>query len=294
MRVLVIGSSGQLARSVAERAHGRPGIELRAIGRPEVDLEIAGSATAAIAAAAPDVVINAAAYTAVDLAEDEADRAFRVNADAAGEVAAATAGKARLIHISTDYVFDGRADGAYPEDAKPNPLNVYGGTKLAGEANVRSANPDHMIVRTSWVYSPFGPNFVTTMMGAAERNERLTVVDDQRGCPTSALDLAEGILRVVDAWSSGGRTGLGETYHLAGTGSTNWCSFAQAIMDERRTHGFKTAAVAPIQSKDWPTRAGRPRNSTLDCGKFLRDFGFALPEWRSSLAAVVERLAKAA
>jgi dTDP-4-dehydrorhamnose reductase len=294
MKVLVIGSSGQLATSLAERARGHAGIEFRVIGRPEVDLELSGSAASAIAAAAPEVVINAAAYTAVDRAEDEPDRAFRINVDAAGEIAAATAGNARLIHVSTDYVFDGRADGAYGEDAEPNPLNIYGRSKLAGEANVRSANADHLIVRTSWVYSPFGRNFVTTMMAAAEGKDRLTVVDDQRGCPTSALDLAEGILRVVDAWSSGSRIGLGETYHLAGTGSTSWCGFAQAIMDERRGRGLKAAAVAPIQTKDWPTRAERPRNSTLACGKFLRDFGFALPEWRSSLAEVVERLAKAA
>ena len=154
-------------------------------------------------------MINAAAYTAVDLAEDEPERAFRVNADAAGEIATATAGKARLIQISTDYVFDGRAEGPYREDAEPNPLNVYGRSKLAGEANVRSANPEHLIVRTSWVYSPFGRNFVATMMGAAERNDRLTVVDDQHGCPTSALDLAEGIFAVMDVWSSGSRTGTG-------------------------------------------------------------------------------------
>src|SRR3954452_12728393 len=185
MKVLVIGSSGQLAQSLLERAVGRGGIALRAIGRPEIDLEVAGAASSAIAAAAPDVVINAAAYTAVDQAEDEPERAFRINADAAGEIAAATAGKARLVHVSTDYVFDGTAEGAYGENAEPNPLNVYGRSKLAGEANVRSANPEHVIVRTSWVYSPFGRNFVATMMAAAERNDHLAVVDDQRGCPTS-------------------------------------------------------------------------------------------------------------
>jgi dTDP-4-dehydrorhamnose reductase len=294
MKVLVIGSAGQLARSLGERAKGRGGIELRLIGRPQADLEIPGSAASAIAAAAPDVVINPAAYTAVDLAEDEPERAFRINADAAGEIAAATDGSARLIHISTDYVFDGRADGAYAEDAQPNPLNVYGRSKLAGEGNVRSANPEHLIVRTSWVYSPFGRNFVGTMMGAAERNDRLTVVDDQHGCPTSALDLADGLLLVIEGWSAGNATGLGETYHLAGTGSTSWCGFAQGIMDERRALGLKSAAVAPIRTEDWPTRAERPRKSSLDSGKFLRDFRFAMPEWRSSLAEIVGRLAKAA
>jgi dTDP-4-dehydrorhamnose reductase len=292
--ILVIGSSGQLARSLVERAQGRAGIELAAVGRPELDVEISGSAASVIAELAPDIVINAAAYTAVDQAEDEPERAFRINAEAAGEIAAATAGKARLIHLSTDYVFDGRPDNAYSEDAETNPLNVYGRSKLAGEVNVRSANPEHLIVRTSWVYSPFGRNFVATMMAAAERNDRLTVVDDQRGCPTSALDLADGLLRIIEKWSEGIGTGLGETYHLAGTGSTSWCGFAQAIMDERRAHGIKAPAVAPIHTEDWPTPAVRPRNSTLDSGKFLRDFGFAMPEWRSSLARVVGRLAKAA
>jgi dTDP-4-dehydrorhamnose reductase len=292
MKVLVIGSGGQLARSLIERAQGRAGIELAAVGRPQIDLEVPGSAPRAVVAAAPDVVINAAAYTAVDQAEDEPARAFRVNAEAAGEIAAATAGNARLIHISTDYVFDGRAEGAYAEEAEIGPLNVYGQSKLAGETNVRSANPEHVIVRTSWVYSPFGRNFVTAMMAAAERNDRLTVVDDQRGCPTSALDLADGLLRMIEAWVAGSRTGLGETYHLTGTGSTSWCGFAQAIMDECRSHGLKAATVAPIESKDWPTRAERPRNSVLDCDKFRRDFGFALPEWRPSLAEIIGRLAQ--
>ncbi|MEO8453811.1 MAG: dTDP-4-dehydrorhamnose reductase [Sphingomicrobium sp.] len=292
MKVLVIGSSGQLARSLVERAQGRAGIELVAVGRPQIDLEIPDSAARAVAAAGPDVVINAAAYTAVDQAEDEPVRAYRINAEAAGEIAAATAGNARLIHISTDYVFDGRAEGAYAEDAATSPLNVYGQGKLAGEANVRSANPEHVIVRTSWVYSPFGHNFVTAMMAAAECKDRLTVVDDQRGCPTSALDLADGLLRIIDAWGRRSRTGQGETYHLTGTGPTSWCGFAQAIMDERRTHGAKAAAVASIESKDWPTRAERPRNSVLDCGKFRRDFGFALPEWRPSLAGIIGRLAQ--
>jgi dTDP-4-dehydrorhamnose reductase len=292
MKVLVIGSSGQLARSLVERAQGRPGIELAAVGRPQLDLEIPGSAARVVAAAAPHFVINAAAYTAVDQAEDEPARAFRINAEAAGEIAAATAGNARLIHISTDYVFDGRAEGAYAEDAKTDPLNVYGQSKLAGEANVRSANAEHVIVRASWVYSPFGRNFVTAMMAAAERNDRLTVVDDQRGCPTSALDLADGLLGIIEAWGGGNRTGLGETYHVTGTGSTSWFGFAQAIMDERRTHGLQAAVVAPIESKDWPTRATRPRNSVLDCGKFRRDFDFTLPEWRRSVAGIIGRLAE--
>ena len=211
---------------------------------------------------------------------------------AAGEIAAATAGNARLIHISTDYVFDGRAEGAYAEDAETNPLNVYGQSKLAGEANVRSANPEHVIVRTSWVYSPFGRNFVTAMMAAAERNDRLTVVDDQRGCPTSALDLADGLLRIIDAWGGGSRTGLGETYHLTGTGSTSWCGFAQAIMDERRMHGLHGRSGDSDREQGLADQ-GR---TSAQLGARLRqvsgDFGFALPEWRPSLADIIGRLAE--
>src|SRR4051812_35034781 len=167
MKILVTGIEGQLARSLAERARLHPDLELIARGRPELDLELPGSAAAAIAQAQPDVVINAAAYTAVDQAEDERDRAFRINADAAGEVAEAAAhAGAAVIQISTDYVFDGRGEGASREDAPVNPLGVYGSSKLAGEEQVRAANPRYAIVRTAWVYSPFGRNFVKSMMAA--------------------------------------------------------------------------------------------------------------------------------
>jgi dTDP-4-dehydrorhamnose reductase len=294
MKILVIGSRGQLARSLVERAEGHEGIELVAVGRPRIDLGTPDSVVPVIAEIAPDVVINAAAYTAVDQAEEEPELAFRINAEAAREIAAATAGKARLIHISTDYVFDGRAEGAYTEEAETNPLNAYGWSKLAGEGDVCSANPEHLIVRTSWVYSPFARNFVGTMTAAAEREDRLTVVDDQRGCPTSALDLADGLLRIIEEWKDGNGKGLGETYHVAGTGSTTWYGFAEAIMAERRKCGLKAAAVGAIKSEDWPTKAERPRNSTLDCSKFLRDFGFAMPEWRSSVAEVIGRLVERA
>src|SRR5437660_1636965 len=200
MKVLVTGTEGQLARSLVERARLHPAIDLVAIGRPMLDMEVAGSAAAAIAEAAPDVVVNAAAYTAVDQAEDEPERAFRVNADAAGEVAAAaTRAGAAVIQLSTDYVFNGRAEGPYREDAPVDPLGVYGRSKLAGEEQVRAANPRHAIVRTAWVYSPFGRNFIKSMMAGAGVRDRLTVVDDQRGSPTSALDLADGLLAMVEA-----------------------------------------------------------------------------------------------
>ena len=293
MKVLVTGRDGQLARSLVERSAGREGIELVAVGRPELDLEVPGSAARVIAEASPEIVINAAAYTAVDQAEDEAERALRINADAAGEAAAAAreAGAA-IIQISTDYVFDGRSDEPYDESTPTNPLGVYGRSKLAGEEQVRAANPDHLILRTAWVYSPFGRNFVRTMIAAAETRDVLTVVDDQLGNPSSALDLADGILTVVDNWRQGGRTGLGETYHLAGSVTTSWCGFARAIMDECRALGLPAAEVRPIRTDEWPTKAVRPQNSALDGAKFAGDFGFTMRDWRHSLATVVKRIAR--
>jgi dTDP-4-dehydrorhamnose reductase len=288
MKVLVTGTQGQLARSLVERAALHPDIEVIAVGRPELDLETPGSAEKAIVAATPDVVINAAAYTAVDQAEDEPDRAFRVNADAAGEVAAAAARVgAAVIQVSTDYVFDGRQSAPYDEQAVPNPLGVYGRSKLAGEEQVRAANPDHVIVRTAWVYSPFGRNFVRTMMTAAETRDCLTVVDDQRGSPSSALDLADGLLRLLRT----GAAASGETYHLAGVGSTSWCGFAEMIMAECRRVGLPAADVRPIRTEDWPTKAPRPRNSMLDSTRFERAFGFAMPPLEQSLGQVIGRLA---
>lgn len=287
MKVLVTGTEGQLARSLVERARLDPEIELIALGRPHLDLEIPGSAAVVIAEAAPDVVINAAAYTAVDQAEDEPERAFRINADAAGEVAAAAAqGGAAVIQLSTDYVLDGRGEGPYREDAAVNPLGVYGRSKLAGEEQVRAANPRHAIVRTAWVYSPFGRNFLRSIAAAAGVRDRLTVVDDQRGSPSSALDLADGLLAMVKA---GG--GWGETYHLAGSGEASWCDFAREIMAACAAEGLPHVPVAPIRSADWPTRAVRPRNSVLDSSKFERTFGFVMPDWRLSTREVVARLA---
>jgi dTDP-4-dehydrorhamnose reductase len=288
MKVLVTGTEGQLARSLVERAGRRPGIHLVAIGRPKLDMESRGSAAAAIADAAPDVVINAAAYTAVDQAEDEPERAFRINGDAAGEVAEAAArAGAAVIQLSTDYVFDGRGEGPYREDAPVNPLGVYGRSKLAGEEQVRAANPRHAIVRTAWIYSPFGGNFVKSMMAAAATRDRLTVVDDQRGSPTGALDLADGLLAMIEA---GG--GWGETYHLAGQGTATWCEFAREIMAHCAALGLPHVQVEPIRTEDWPMRAARPRNSVLDSAKFEEAFGFAMPDWRISARTIVERLAQ--
>jgi dTDP-4-dehydrorhamnose reductase len=295
MKVVVVGKKGQVARSLAERAAAHPSMDLTLIGRPELDLEIPGSAAAAIERATPDVVVNAAAYTVVDDAEDEPERALRINGEAAGEIAtAAAAAGAAMIQLSTDYVFDGRVAGGYDETARPNPLGVYGRSKLQGEDRVRAACPRHAIVRTAWVFSPFGHNFVKTMMAAAHKRDVLTVVDDQVGSPTSALDLADGLLALIDRWAERPSEGVGETYHLAGSGSTSWCGFASAIMDECRARGRPWAQVEPIATEDWPTNAARPRNSVLDSTKFERTFDFAMRPWQDSMAEVVARVAEQA
>lgn len=283
MKILVIGRHGQLAQSLAERG----GEEVMFAGRPELDLATPGSAEAAIIAALPDLVINAAAFTAVDLAETEEEAAMRINAEAAGEVAAAAyALGVPVIHISTDYVFDGRAAAPYAEDAATGPLGAYGRTKLAGEEAVRAANPDHLILRTSWLFSPFGRNFVRTMVELGRARDTFSVVDDQQGNPTSAFDLADAILLVARRLANGERTGMGQTYHLAATGIASWFDLAVAVQEEAATG----ATVVPIATADWPTPAARPAYSALDCSKFARDFHHVMPDWRGSLRPIVARL----
>jgi dTDP-4-dehydrorhamnose reductase len=292
MKVLITGTRGQLVRSIMERAPGWPGIEVVPVGRPEVDLELPGSIRRAIEEHGPNAVINAAAFTDVDRAEDEPDRAFRINAEAAGEAAeAARDAAAPIIQLSTDYVFSGDQDGPYREDSRTGPLGAYGRSKLAGEELVRGANADHLIVRTAWVYSPFGRNFVASIMQAAKTRATLDVVEDQVGSPTSALDLADALFRILEEWSKGRRTGLGETYHVAGTGATSRYVMAEEVMRACEALGLPAARIAAIKSADWPTRARRPLNSALDSGKFERDFGLRLPDWRESVRDVVKRLA---
>jgi len=292
MKVLVTGREGQLVRSLIERARDKVGLELITVGRPELDLENSASIERAVAAHGPNIVINAAAYTAVDQAEDEPERAFRINAQAAGEIAAAARRTgASVVQISTDYVFDGSAEGAYDEEAAVNPIGVYGRSKLEGEKQVRRENPDHAIVRTAWVYSPFSRNFLKTMVSLAASRDELTVVGDQVGSPSSALDLADGLLALLDCWRSTGSAARRGTYHLAGTGATTWAGFASRIMDECRAAGLPSAAVRPIRTEDWPTKAARPRNSVLHTDKFHRDFGYRAPAWEDGVAAVVGRLA---
>jgi dTDP-4-dehydrorhamnose reductase len=287
MRILVTGRDGQVARSLAERSAAHPRIELLFAARPDCDLVLAGSAAAAIRAARPLLVVNAAAYTAVDRAEQEADLARRVNADAAGEIAAAAAAiGAPLIHLSTDYVFGGSGTKPMSEDEPIAPLGTYGRTKAEGEARVREEQPDHLILRTAWVYSPFGTNFVKTMLRLAAERDEIGVVADQLGSPTNALDLAEVILVLAERRLSGDASGWGDTYHAAGTGAASWADVAEEVM---RASGAPTR-IRRIATSDFPTPAKRPAWSVLDGSKLGQRFGLALPEWRGSLGAVVARL----
>ncbi|MBV9528569.1 dTDP-4-dehydrorhamnose reductase [Sphingomonas sp.] len=290
MRLLVTGAHGQVALSLKERGAGRSDISLMFASRPQTDLSVPGSVAAAIRDASPDMVVNAAAFTNVDLAEAEREHAWRINAEAAGEVAAAAADvDAAIIQLSTDYVFDGTRGRPWREDDAIRPLNVYGTSKAAGEDMVRRANPRHLIIRTSWVVSPFGRNFAKTIVEAARSRDVLRVVDDQRGRPTSALDLADAILAMADGVGTGA-VNLGQTYHVAGAGAASWFELASEIMDECRRAGAPSAGVVPVTSAEWPTAALRPRNSVLDCSRFEADFGTRLPGWRISVRNIVSRL----
>lgn len=289
MRVLITGREGQLARSLLVRGAGAPGIELVALGRPELDLERPETIEPAISAAAPEIVVAAAAYTAVDQAEDEPERAFRVNGEAAGEVAAAARRcGARLIHVSTDFVFDGEAAAPYREEDPTGPVSVYGRSKLDGERRVLAAGGDCAIVRTAWVYSPYGRNFVRTMLRVAAGRDEVRVVADQRGSPTSAWDLADGLLHMIRAWSDGAAPA--RLYHLAGSSAGSWFEVAERVFAARRATGRPTAPLVPVTTADWPVKARRPAYSALDSRAFERDFGFAMPDWRGSVDAVAAKL----
>lgn len=291
VRILLTGVHGQLARSMAERADASREFGVACIGRPELDLERPETIERTVRDHQPDVIIGAAAYTAVDRAEDEPDLAMRLNGEAPGWLArAACTNGARFLQISTDYVFDGRKTSPYVESDPAAPQSAYGRTKLEGERRVLAEMPEAVILRTSWVYSPFGRNFVKTMLELAETRDRLTVVDDQHGNPTSALDLADACLAIIQTWRDAPTVGLGEIYHCAGSGETTWCGLACHTLGASRKYGGPFAEVTGITTKDWPTKAPRPANSRLDCTKLGRDFAWRAPDWRDSTEFVVHRL----
>lgn len=260
------------------------------MGRPDIDLTRPHSLADAISRVSPAVVINAAAYTAVDRAESEPEQAFAVNAEGAGVLAGLCAsGGIPLIHVSTDYVFDGAASSPYPVDAPIAPLGAYGRSKAEGEARVRAAAPRHVIARTAWVYGEHGANFLRTMLRLGAERPELGVVDDQHGSPTCTADLASALARIAGRALEPGFTGWG-TYHVTNAGETTWCGFAREIFRLEAERGRPVPRLVPIPTSGYPTPARRPAYSVLDTGRTTAVFGIAMADWRDALARCFSRL----
>jgi dTDP-4-dehydrorhamnose reductase len=289
MRLAVTGLHGQVVSAMIERAPR--GVEIIALGRPRLDLTVRDAVLAALRAARCDVIVNAAAYTQVDKAESEPEAAMRVNGEGAGYVAEIAAElRAPLLHLSTDYVFDGALGRPYREDDATAPTGAYGRSKLVGEQRIASIHPNHAILRTAWVYSPFGANFVKTMLRVGETQGEARVVADQRGNPTSALDIVEALFAIAQRLRADSSPALRGVFHLTGRGEATWAEFAEAIFAEAVAHGRAPVSVRPIATADYPTAARRPANSRLDSSKLAAAFGVTLPHWRDSLKSCVTRL----
>jgi dTDP-4-dehydrorhamnose reductase len=294
MRLLIAGADGQVAQALTEAARYAADLIAVAAGRPELDLSLPETVRRLVADFAPDVVINAAAYTAVDRAEQESDLAYLINCDGARHLAeAAKACGAAIIHLSTDYVFDGGKPSPYVEDDETAPLNVYGRSKRAGEIAIMSANPRHVIVRTSWVYSATGSNFVKTMLRQASERTELRIVDDQIGSPTYAPHLAEVLIAVAQRIMQFDDPQQFGVFHAAGSGgAVSWCGLARAVFADAGVFGVKAPVIVPITTDEYPTLARRPTNSQLDCGKLERVYGLSLPPWREGVAECVRCLSE--
>jgi len=287
MRILVLGSGGQVGSAVMATSWPS-GASVEGLTHAKLDISVRGAVQRAIAGARPDLVVNAAAYTAVDRAETEKDTAFAINRDGAASVAEACARTgAALIHLSTDYVFDGTARTPYDEDAVVAPLSVYGHSKAEGESAVRRRLDRHIILRTAWVYGLVGRNFVKTMLSLAETRSELRVVADQQGSPTSADEIAGAIAVIA------GRCAIGPipwgTYHFTGAGVTAWHGFAEAIFELAAPFGVRAPTIIPIATADYPTAAQRPAYSVLDCAKLARAFRVSPRPWRDALAEMLTR-----
>lgn len=290
MRVTIIGTSGQLATELRRRPWSS---DLSVSEAEKVDVADANALNRLLDRNQPQIIFNAGAYTAVDRAEQERERAFAVNAEGPRLLAEWCAQHgASLIHVSTDYVFDGSKSGSYVEDDETAPLGVYGGSKLAGEEAIRAVLPQHVILRTSWVFSAHGQNFVKTMLRLASEREELRVVADQRGRPTAAADLADAMTRVAAMIQAG--TSRWGTFHFAGAGATTWHEFAQVIVTEQALRTQRLPRVTPISTAEYPTPAKRPANSVLDTTRFEQTFGVAPRSWRDGLREALQELAEPA
>jgi dTDP-4-dehydrorhamnose reductase len=286
--ILVFGAAGQLGQEVIALARARD-IEAVGCNRVEADVTDFDSISAAMVAVKPRLVLNAAAYTAVDRAETEPEAAYAANAVGAETIARAAAlRQVPVIQISTDYVFDGTKGRAYVETDPIAPLGVYGQTKAAGEAMVRQANPRHFILRTAWLYGRFSANFLKTILRLSRTREELRIVADQHGCPTSTQDLAEAVLAIDRALARG--IGSPGTYHFAGDGATTWHGFATTIVEAQAQATGRRPKVSAIATADYPTPARRPANSELDSSRFASVFGYRARDWQTRARETVETL----
>jgi dTDP-4-dehydrorhamnose reductase len=279
MKLLVFGKTGQVARELARLAP-----EATFLGRDQADLMNPAACAAAITGTDADAVINAAAWTAVDKAETEEPVATVVNGTSPAAMARAAAAKGLpFLHISTDYVFDGQGDQPFTPDHLTAPLNAYGRSKLTGEEGVRAATGNHLILRTSWVVSSHGANFVKTMLRLGREHDSLNVVSDQIGGPTPASAIAQALITAAKALKDGAKGG---THHFSGSPDTSWAGFARAIMVEAKL----PCQIKDIPFADYPTRAPRPLNSRLDCASVLSAFGIDRPDWAKSLTVIVREI----
>jgi dTDP-4-dehydrorhamnose reductase len=283
MRLLLLGGTGQVGREFLS-LDAPDGVEIFAPSRQDLDLTDSRAIARVIATGQWSVVVNAAGYTNVDRAENDQAAAFAANADAPSELGVETGRRGiPLIHISTDYVFDGLKNAPYVETDRTAPLNVYGHSKLAGERAVCASNSRHIVLRSSWVYSPHGHNFVKTILRLASERDQLTIVEDQRGCPTAANDIARACRDIALHCASKTAQVPYGIYHFAGEGATNWCEFAKTIVEMASTHLIRVPQIVPIQTIDYPTPAIRPFDTRLDCTAIVRNFGIKLRPWRDSL-----------
>jgi dTDP-4-dehydrorhamnose reductase len=288
--ILITGGTGQLGHALTHAARER-GIDHVAVSRPEFDFDVGETIESCFSSARPRLVVNAAAYTAVDAAETNAEAADRANHTGPGQLAELCAGAGiPLIHISTDYVFDGAKIGAYVETDPTHPAGVYGASKRAGELAVLATGAKAIILRTAWVYSAHGKNFARTMLGAARKTNSLRVVMDQQGTPTAAPDLAAAILDIAALLDAAWKPEYRGIFHATSAGETTWHGFAAAIFAAAEPAGLKPPALTAIRTEEWPTPARRPANSRLDCGKLGLTFGVKLPPWQLSVAPIVQQL----
>jgi dTDP-4-dehydrorhamnose reductase len=296
-KILVFGRTGQLGWELRHKLACLG--QLTQVEYPEVDFSNPGSIRDAVRAVEPAVIVNAAAYTAVDKAESDSERALAINGTAPGVLAEeAKRLGGILVHYSTDYVFDGFRQGSYVETDAPNPLSVYGSTKLAGDRAIQAVGGDYLILRTSWVYGARGSNFLLTMLRLARERAELRIVDDQIGAPTTSECIAQSttnILAQLLAPAGGGMRGRSGIYNLTSAGETSWFGFAKALLTKSSgTYGFTVPNLIPIGTADYPTAARRPANSRLSCWLVEQAFGVTMPHWEEALSLVLETLAEAA